>query len=863
MKSKSGRYIKTFVHNKNNLFYTGTAGDSSDDAQHFYLDENGKVEIKLKDDTNNWGMNRRADLGGIGVWNDDDSGNEVHFTNPSKILVNQGYAYELVERVNMYGGFPNIGNPGDKERHPAKYKTVLQPNDTPHEFPDNSNEGQSSEFAGIGRVLVQANDFTTETVCDGFVLQHGYLNTALQQRVSGNFADNIDADIYKVSGAGVLLRAKGVLENCIISDNRIYAHETNIVNKSGLARVSSAAGVFNYGGIIKNCQITNNELRVYNHDGMGVFAFGAGCFMQNSGTNVAMMYNTLITNNTLKSLSWNTTQDRVFHSTAIGAGICLKAGNFFNNTIVDNKAVTVPCKAANVMNGGAYLYSTAKIYNSIIYDNKTKGGRTDTDNRGMTKDEAGRNEQVLSLKCVGTKYGEQCSGGQSGNQAADSKFNTSFEAAKENINIYHCNVGWTKDGQPQSCTYIINETYPTYETRNNTYALPNFVSSSDFHLQGSSPAVNKGTEYEFGTATSLGIPSYDAEYNDRVQDCTIDMGAYEYNGAYSITPDETTSADKAVFYVTQNGRGTGSAANPENAACWQKLQKVLDAAGRYKQSNQSKRVIVKLAKFDYMPRRSTESNATEENPRTYSIIVPKGVEVWGGYSDTDDFATRDVIANKTTLSGLYQSEGLDVNVYHVVTFTEDTFDENGIATEGALASITDKAVLDGLFIENGDAEGEPVVGQDFVESRYGGAAIVKKYAHVRNCIIRNNKAVDGGGAFCMEQGALVTGCVIDGNSALSGRGGAIYVRNTTVNSNAIGIDTNIARVMASTIVNNSAEMDGGGIYFGEAKVRVNSAVRWKNVSNGDHNVCGQTDPGATDASQERNIEGFPLSYCAV
>ena len=79
---------------------------------------------------------------------------------------------------------------------------------------------------------------------------------------------------------------------------------------------------------------------------------------------------------------------------------------------------------------------------------------------------------------------------------------------------------------------------------------------------------------------TIDLPNTDADFTDRIQDCTVDIGAYEYNGAYSITPDVTTSPDKAVFYVTQNGRGTGSAANPANAACWTKLQKVLDAAGR-------------------------------------------------------------------------------------------------------------------------------------------------------------------------------------------------------------------------------------------------------------------------------------------
>lgn len=560
------------------------------------------------------------------------------------------------------------------------------------------------------------------------------------------------------------------------------------------------AGVFQNGGIIENCEIDGNILN--GEGGNDTNVYGGGLY-QRTGT----VFNTSVIKNKITGSG-----DRQ------GTGVFFENGRFYNNTITANEG------PLTLYSGSWFSNGRIDVYNSIIFNNNTPDG-----SKEFNCDDKLKNTNITFKNCLFK------------NSNSHKSFDDSFTNVDASSFVYMDDKGMTADD------------------------LFNDAAKGDYSLKEGAIAINMGTDQlgknMEGTADIV-LPSYDAQYADRIQDCTVDIGAYEFNGAYSITPDIGSSGE-AVYYVTQNGAGNASAANPENAACWQKLQKVLDAAGRYKLSNQSKRVIVKLAKFDYMPRRSTESNATEENPRTYSIIVPKGVEVWGGYSDTDDFAKRDVIGNKTTLSGLYQSEGQDVNVYHVVTFTEDTFDENGNATEGALASITDKAVLDGLFIENGDAEGEPVVGQDFVESRYGGAAIVKKYAHVRNCIIRNNKAVDGGGAFCMEQGALVTGCVIDGNSALSGRGGAIYVRNTTVNSNAIEIDTNIARVMASTIVNNSAEKDGGGIYFGEAKVRVNSAVIWKNSSNGDHNVCGQTDPGATDASQERNIEGYPLSYCAV
>lgn len=729
--------------------------------------------------------------------------------------------FVIRDKVVVSGGFPNSGNPGETERIPllsksfmpadnylsldrTKYETILQVSS--QYLWDSNGQLNPISFAGLSqfrKTVLYQPDVCLPTRCPA----------------GGDLGGSKDSDsnTYRYNNHTTYtdyVEYEGAMwDGFTVQNGLIYDIEAN---RDGGAGIRIFRGVTIQNFIVQNCWNRGKRSR-----GGGIYCDGSNSYV----------INTYVIHNNANGANNETD--------TYGGGMYMIVGTSYNSAFVNNWAKG---------HGGGIFLENAIFYNNTVAHNYTDGMYQWSNSGG------GNNLEMYN--CL--FYGNQ------GVAIGSSAENT----LKDFHNCYIQTASGLSDEVKKHITgpslnnyYGVNTDLPNPFSAGNSYATDGSI---NLRLLGSSSCVNGGWNNPVNSKNeTIDLPKTDADFTDRIQDCTVDIGAYEFNGAYSITPDVSTSTDKAVYYVTQNGRGTGSAANPENAACWTKLQKVLDAAGRYKLTNSDKRVIVKLAKFDYMPRRSTESNATEENPRTYSIIVPKGVEVWGGYSDTDGFATRDVIGNKTTLSGLYQSEGQDVNVYHVVTFTEDTFDENGNATKGALASITDKAVLDGLFIENGDAEGEPVVGQDFVESRYGGAAIVKKYAHVRNCIIRNNKAVDGGGGLCMEQGALVTGCVIDGNSALSGRGGAIYVRNTTVNSNAIGIDTNIARVMASTIVNNSAEKDGGGIYFGEAEVRVNSAVIWKNASNGDHNVCGQTDPGATDASQERHIEGYPLSYCAV
>ena len=123
---------------------------------------------------------------------------------------------------------------------------------------------------------------------------------------------------------------------------------------------------------------------------------------------------------------------------------------------------------------------------------------------------------------------------------------------------------------------------------------------------------------------------------DRIQDCKIDKGAYEYNGASKISPEigkekhkvyskvsDMTGTDTdftvATYYVSQNGDGVANASSAKNAACNGKLQQVLDAAGRYKYDHPRDHVVVKLAAIPdggYAPSRTTDYNTNVDiNPR--------------------------------------------------------------------------------------------------------------------------------------------------------------------------------------------------------------------------------------------------------
>ncbi len=790
------------------------------------------------------------------------------------------------------------------------------------------------------------------------------------------------------------------------------------------------AGVYNNGGIIKNCEIANNiilfelERRLGNTWSPGNYGtdserhpdaaglYGAGIF-QEKGT----VYNTIIHDNILKVTNmkgindsqteftngdnlqwggskigydnpyselgkkhnefWPTGDGFINRNTGVkdcnqylaGAGVFLVAGDFYNNTVVNNKYRLWPTYRpgkTTIGIGGVYAFNGATIYNSIVANNEpAKFEDAGLSNPNNTETFiTGSNDTYLNFPiiCFDTEastytYNDGALTVQYSAvdyQSAVNVWNVDYPTPIRNQCFDQDNHDLQLFNSVNSWGYFDNTDMPKYDAVgeysssygtnwygkiDDTQILYEYYDEDDerynkdtqYHLVTKSPAINKGTdEYEILNTV---LPEVDADYTDRIKDCTVDMGAYEYNDAYEIKPDlrykegSTVEVDSAFYYVTPDGLGLASAENPANAACASKLQKVLDAAGRYKYQNRGVNVVVKVAYskewhdlssgFKYYATRTTET----DNPdvRQWSIIVPRGVEVWGGYSDdykdedntgfyniVDDKRAdaRDIIEYPTYFDSYYSNADNPNGVYnyHVVTFTEQVFDANGkpykkgdvigqsstytgMAAETLMSmsvdgGVTDRAVIDGIFITGGRADVKTFssTSENVNVNSYGGAAIVTDYAHVRNCIVRGNEGVYGG-ALALTHGALVTGCLIEENTA--DYGGAIYVfaegtklsNGTTVNSeneqydgsvqsNATRYDLNMPHVLSSTIVNNRANVQGGGVWFTD-NVRFNSVAIWQNLCQDQANVRGEYNVTRPDNETYTTTEYYPFNYSAV
>lgn len=801
----------------------------------------------------------------------------------------QPYAYEMKEGVNVYGGFPDSGTPGEDDRDPNLNETILQAQISSTEFPKVEGDGPLT----VGRVVVQPNHFNTETVWDGFTIRNGYLNTHFRFAISGNFL-NVQTGLFynngtqkgigHVAGAGAFLMGNGVLENCRIEDNHILAWDRNQINSGGGTH-GAGAGVYSIGGVLRNCQVLNNVLKVYSNQSPysgatvgSAFAYGAGIYMLNDGNYKAAVYNSIVADNTLEARVWQGTGaadggTAVYHTIAIGAGICQVSGDFYNNTIVGNKAYTDNAPRANIICGGLMLYEGAKIYNCIIYNNtgETKRPNNNDGRFGLAQY---MNEQLVCLKIKNQGFQGWIDPHDGSTGAADDLGNNGYNLEKASIDIRYSNVGrLNENNQPEKSTfleYTEGDNQVTYESRHNTYLSPEFVSESDgnYRLDAGSPAINTGTEAIPGVT----IPDYDAEYTARIKDCGIDMGAFESTNESNISYTTQTENGQTIgiYYVSQNGAGLRSGENPANAACFMKLQDILTDAGNKVDAGTLTSATVKVAGYEnaaYVYHANTLASASD--PQSYTYVVPKGVTLMGGYYDGTfingvyqndgwDEATGDRVRNtmkyQTVLSAVSEANASTtqtVRGYHAVTFG---------AWPGT-AALAKETIIDGLWLIDGSATSMAGTGNP---NTRGGGAIVPSGAHVRNCVVMNCEAIEGGGLYLLP-GAMVSGTLVQYNTA--DQGGGIFADNTGAGADAR------AHMVSCTVTDNEATEVGGGIFQMEGALMAINSVVWGNTAPSDRNVSSVVTNKYADNKllamvqtmnpAQTDNEYYPYNYCFV
>lgn len=595
--------------------------------------------------------------------------------------------------------------------------------------------------------------------------------------------------------AGVAMFTNVALTNCVVRNN------TTVYSNAWGYTDFRAGGVFCNGGSIVNCYIIDNQLGQSTEVGA---AYGGGCYMY-SGT----AYNCVIANNKINAFY------------ADGAGIFIENAEFYNNTIVNNESNMGRRGSAGICiwrSGGS---SELTIYNCIVLNNKGF-------NSGVNGE-----RQVFGNANVATQEGDiEC-------------YYSIFESLT-NVNRTDRSITYDSSCEIGNTGIFVNPV--------------NDMSLANFRLKGTATvALNKGVNIPKVNGKEIDLSDYtDMDFTARIKDCTVDAGAYELENIENTRPYVDAQANTATYYVTYSGYGDASANSPENAACADKLQTVLNAAGQYKIANPTREVIVKVAGYGETSSLAgavyhANTLANENDPQSYSYTVPYGVIVKGGYNE---FATngwndenRNAIAYPTKLSAIYEgtSTTQPVNGYHVVTFGEKPDGWTGADTQ---------TIIDGVWLIDGSATSMAGAGNSNTQ---GGGAIVPAWGHVRNCVVQGNTAIEGGGLYLLP-GATVSGTAVLGNTA--DNGGGVYADNTKITEGTR------SHIISCTIADNSAD-DGGGLFLEDgASMQVNTVI-WGNEAPSNKNVSGVTGTRYADTQLAQVFgnmnEGkfYPFNDCFV
>jgi len=299
----------------------------------------------------------------------------------------------------------------------------------------------------------------------------------------------------------------------------------------------------------------------------------------------------------------------------------------------------------------------------------------------------------------------------------------------------------------------------TFDFGNNKFQDPLFIfappassastSAGNFHVLSTSPAIDMGLNAANPYPTDL-------DGNPRIQNGTIDIGAYETS--FFICDSFPTG----IVYVDAAATGSNNGTNWLNA--YTDLQAALAVAWSCDQVDS-----IKVAQGTYYPSgfdtlividscTNLPSDTFYIVPnRSVSFNIPDSVKVLGGYfAGTED---RDWICNKTILCGDIDRNGdTSGNSYHVVT----TFNVDSSTT------------VDGFCILDGNANGE-----DEPDNQGGGWYNEASNGETSSPTIRNSIF---SGNFASKDGGGMFNVIIDGGSLYP-----TYI-NTIFRGNAAGED---------------------------------------------------------------------------
>ncbi len=632
---------------------------------------------------------------------------------------NSSIYFVLKNGVSLMGGYAGYGAAVPDARDVAANSTLLS-----------GDIGSVGSSADNSFHVVVGSGTNSSALLDGFTITKGMAEGSFNDwgRGGGMYNNGGSPTINSCTfsentallGGGIFNTANSrpTLTNCVFSKNMAYSA---LLGGSG----SGGGGMFNEASspILTNCIFNRNTVS-YTFLSGGSENGGGG--MYNSFSSSPKLTNCTFIGNTV-SLTFNSNS-----SFANGGGGIYNSGSsptLTNCTFSGNTTSITPNSGSPTSNGGGGMYNSSAsptLTNCIFAgDQSTAGGAMYN---------SATSSSLRLTNCIVWGCG--------GNPI----FNSSTSPT---ITYSDIQGGYTGVGNINSDPRFVRSPWTgpdgVFTTADDDYG--------DLRLRTGSPAINAG----LNSAIPAGITT-DLAGNPRVQNGTVDMGAYE--GAVAL-PAAT------LVYVDLNAPIGG------DGTSWALAYRDLQTALAATPANSNTEIHV--ADGTYKPTSGTD--------RSISFALKSGVSLFGGFAGYGavDPDARDLAVNQSILSGNIRSLGSSFdNSFHVV-----------------VARATDStAILDGFTISGGAAN-------DSSEPQYSGGGMYcdAGVPTVRNCIFTANQAYQGAGLYLTNSASVVLiNCSFNGNTA-SAVGGGMYITNSSS-----------PFLNNCTFIANTATTSGGAVY---------------------------------------------------
>jgi len=277
---------------------------------------------------------------------------------------------------------------------------------------------------------------------------------------------------------------------------------------------------------------------------------------------------------------------------------------------------------------------------------------------------------------------------------------------------------------------------------------------------------------------------------DNINDETNELNNTAFNDSSLLT---VTRMPDSVLYVDVNAWGSQDGSSWANA--FHSLQDALAVA--------DDGCEVRMADGAYLPDRG---GLVLRGDRRATFKLKKGVAIRGGYAGAgaSNPDARDAAVWRTLLSGDLNGDDRPIVDRDELRLEPSRLD-NSLHVVTAV-DVDHTAVLDGVWISGGHADGRFDVAAFPEDSRGGGIYIVRGGPRLRRCVFSENWASREGGAIYAADGHVeVFDCTLWGNSAgcdaqdYQGAGGAVFMAGGDV------------ALISCTLNGNEASGSGGAI----------------------------------------------------